>query len=31
LVDLLATLGGNAFASPAQARVDQERLLSLVD
>jgi predicted alpha/beta hydrolase family esterase len=31
LVDLLATLGGDAFTSPAPAPVDQERLLSLVD
>jgi len=31
LVNLLATLGGDAFTSPAPAPVDQERLLSLVD
>lgn len=31
LVDLLATLGGDAFTSSAPAPVDQERLLSLVD
>ena len=31
LVGLLATLGGDAFASPASAAVDRERLLSLVD
>lgn len=31
LVDLLATLGGDVFTSPAAAPVDQERMLSLVD
>lgn len=31
LVDLLATLGGDAFTGPASAPVDQERMLSLVD
>jgi hypothetical protein len=31
LVDLLATLGGDAFTRPAPAPIEQERLLSLVD